>query len=145
MKFIGEVYKEKVLSLPPKERKKVEIPLNDGVTRIEAELFGWKIYFRKLGRKQELFIDCRSEEEARYIKIFIDMYAQEVYVPNDDNLLKEVLEEIEDLKIESDKILNVFLRTIRKRSNREKLKFMVYKDLLKGYIDKTPTKKSRKR
>jgi hypothetical protein len=130
MKLIGEVYKEKILSLPPEEREKFEIPLNDGATRIENDFFGWKLYYRKLGRKSELFIDCRSEVEAKYIKLFMDLTAREIYIPKNEEYIKQILPELEHIKKQTDEVLNEYLESLMKRAHREKLKFMVYKEVL---------------
>jgi hypothetical protein len=128
--LIGEYYKEKVLSLPRKERKKFEIPLNDGVTRIENEIFGWKLYYRKHGRKSEASIGCRTEEEARYIKVFMEIEAREIYIPKDETLIAEILPKLEELKKRTDEVLNEYLSAIMIRKHREKLRFMVYKEVM---------------
>ncbi len=130
MKLLGEVYKEKVLTLPQNKRKRFEIPLNSGVTKIENDIFGWRLFYRKLGRKKELPIECRSEDEARYIKLFMELFATEVYIPKDDEYLRTVLEELEELKLKTDNVLNNYLQSLLRKSHREKLKFMVYKEVL---------------
>jgi hypothetical protein len=130
MKLIGELYKEKVLSLPRKQRKKFEIPLNDGVTKIENDFFGWKLYYRKFGRKSELVIECRSEEESRYLKLFMELEAREIYIPKDDNYIRVILPEFENLKQRTDEILNEYLETLMRKVHRERLKFMVYKEVM---------------
>lgn len=130
MKLIGEIYKEKVLSLPRKQRKKFEIPLHSGTTKIENDFFGTKLYYRKLGRKSEEFIECRSEEEARYIKIFMDLEEREIFIPKDLKLIEEIVPELEYLKRRTDEIMNGYLRTIMRKAYREKLKFMVYREVM---------------
>lgn len=130
MKLIGEVYKEKVLSLPRKERKKFEIPLNDGVTRIENDFFGWRLFYRIFGRKSEAVISCRSEEEAKYLKLFIELEAREIYIPKDDNLIRELLPELEYLKMRTDEFLNQYLVTLIKKVHRDRLKLMVYREVM---------------
>lgn len=129
--LIGKYYKEKVLSLPRKERRKFEIPLNDGVTRIENEIFGWKLYYRKHGRKSEDYIDCRTEEEARYIKVFMELEVREIYIPKDEKLIAEILPKLEHLKRQTDEVLGGFLSALMQRKHREQLKFMVYRDVMK--------------
>jgi len=136
MKLIGELYKEKVLSLPRNQRRKFEIPLNSGVTRLENDFFGWKLYYRKLGRKSENFIECRSEEEARYIKLFMELESREIFIPNDDNYIRKILPEFEELKRKVDEILNEYLETLMRRHHRERLKFMVYREVMCDTVDK---------
>ncbi len=130
MKLVGELYKEKVLSLPKEQLRHFELPLHDPPTRIVNELFGWKLYYRKLGRKSEEHIGCRSEEEARFIKVFLDLEGRELYIPLNDNYLKEIVPEFEYLKRRTDEILGGYLKTIFQRRYREQLRFMVYREVL---------------
>lgn len=60
MKLIGEFYREKILSLPKRKLSKKELSDNSGEIKVERDLFGWKLYSGKN------FIECRSEEEARF-------------------------------------------------------------------------------
>jgi hypothetical protein len=125
MKLIGEVYREKVLSLPKRKLSKKEFSDKSGEIKIERDLFGWKLYS---GKK---VIECRSEEEARYLKVFVDLGLTEIYIPKDDVYLKEVLQELERLKSKTDEILNSYLETILDRRIREQLKHEVYMEVVK--------------
>ena len=128
--LIGDYYREKVMALHRKERKKFEIPLHSGVTRIENEFFGWKLYYLIHGRKSEDFIECRTEEEARYLKIFMELEAREIYIPKDENLIAEILPRLEYLKKQTDDLLNEYLSALMQRKHREQLRFMVYKEIM---------------
>jgi len=125
MKFIGRYYKETVLSLPKKSLFKRELRGNSGEIRIERDLFGWKVYSGKDS------IECRSEEEARYLKVFLDLGFIEIYVPKDEAHLKSVLPELERLKTRADEILNSYLETILDRKIKERLKHEVYMEISK--------------
>ncbi len=125
MKFIGAYYKETVLSLPKKSLFKRELPGNLGETKIERDLFGWKLYSGKDS------IECRSEEEARYLKVFLDLGFKEIYVPKDGAHLKSILPELERLKTRTDEILNSYLETILDRKMKERLKHEVYMEISK--------------
>jgi hypothetical protein len=125
MKLIGEVYKEKVLSLPKRKLSKKKFSDNSGEIKIDRDLFGWKLYSGKN------FIECRSEEEARYLKVFVDLGLTEIYIPKDDLYLKEILLELEGLKSRTDEILNSYLETILDRKIRERLKHEVYMEVVK--------------
>jgi hypothetical protein len=125
MKTIGEFYRERVLSLPKKVLSKRELPNDSGEIRVERDLFGWKVYAGKN------FIECRSEEEARYLKIFVDLGVQEILVPKDDTDLKSLLPELERIKTKVDEILNSYLETILDRKIRERLKYEVYMEVVK--------------
>lgn len=125
MKTIGEFYREKVLSLPKKVLSKKELPNDSGEIKVGRDLFGWKLYAGKY------FIECRSEEEALYLKIFVDLGIQEIFVPKDDTDLKSVLSELERIKTKIDEILNSYLETILDRKIRERLKHEVYMEISK--------------
>lgn len=125
MKLIGEFYKEKILSLPTRSLSKKELPDNSDEIKIEQDLFGWKLFSGKT------FIECRSEVEARYLKIFIDLGLTEIYVPKDDAYLQGILQELEKLKTRTDEILNSYLETILDRKIRERLKHEVYMEVAK--------------
>lgn len=125
MKLIGEFYRGKVLSLPKRKLSKKKFSDNSGEIKIDRDLFGWKLYSGKN------FIECRSEEEARYLKVFLDLGLKEIYVPRDDVYLKEILPELERLKSKTDEILNSYLETILDRKIRERLKYEVYMEVSK--------------
>jgi hypothetical protein len=125
MKLIGEFYRGKVLSLPKRKLSKKKFSDNSGEIKIDRDLFGWKLYSGKN------FIECRSEEEARYLKVFLDLGLKEIYVPRDDVYLKEILPELERLKSKTDEILNSYLATILDRKIRERLKYEVYMEVSK--------------
>ena len=64
MKTLGEFYKEKVLSHKNLINRK--LPENSDTIKIERDLFGWKLYSGKN------FIECRSEDEGRFLKVFLE-------------------------------------------------------------------------
>ena len=131
MKRIGAFYKEKVLSLPEQSRILREIPSSflENMVIIE-DLFGWKIYYTNPGRKSRAFIECRSEEEARYLKILNDSGMTKIYVPEDNEYLRSILPELERLKTRTEEILNEHLYGILSRNMRQKLRFAVYMELV---------------
>ncbi|RKY54816.1 MAG: hypothetical protein DRP89_04520 [Candidatus Neomarinimicrobiota bacterium] len=131
MKRIGAFYKEKVLSLPEQSRILREIPSSFLENmEIVKDLFGWKIYYTILGRKSRAFIECRSEDEARYLKILNDSGMTKIYVPKDDEYLRSILPELERLKTRTEEILNEHLYGILSRKMRRQLRFAVYMDLV---------------
>jgi hypothetical protein len=131
MKRIGAFYKEQVLSLPEQSRILREMPFSflENMEIIE-DLFGWKIYYTKLGRKSRAFIECRSEDEARYLKALNDSGMTKIYVPEDDEYLRNILPELERLKTRTEEILNEHLYGILSRNMRQKLRFAVYMELV---------------
>ena len=123
MKTIGEYYQEKVLS--KKGLREVELPQYNGESRIEKDLFGWKLYSGKN------FIECSSQEEARYLKVFLDSGLSEIKIPKDVEYLMSILPELERLKSRIDEILNSYLESIFDRKAREQLKHEVYMEVTK--------------
>lgn len=131
MKRIGAFYKEKVLSLPEQSRILREIPSSFLENmEIVKDLFGWKIYYTKPGRKSNAFIECRSEEEARYLKALNDSGMTKIYVPEDNEYLRSILPELERLKTRTEEILNEHLAGILSRKMRRQLRFVVYMELV---------------
>lgn len=132
MKTIGEFYREKVLSLPKKLRTKREAPYSSLENmKIERDLFGWKLYYTRVGRKKRRFLECRSREEARYLRVFFDAEMPEVYVPKDDEYLRSILPELERLKTRMDEIINSYLETVLNRKIRERVRSEVFMELTK--------------
>jgi len=125
MKTIGEFYREKILSLDKNLLVKKKLPENIGTIMIEKDLFGWKLYCGKS------FIACHSEEEARYLKIFLETGMKEVYVPKDEEYLKSILPELEGLKRRIDEIINSYIDGILNSKIREQLKWQVYMEITK--------------
>ena len=123
MQRIGAFYREKVLS--QKDLTEREFPyFGDEELRIEQDFFGFNLYVGKQ------LIECRSEEEARYLKVLIDAGMTEISIPKDDAYLKKILPELENLKERSDDILDHFSIGLRKRSLRYALKRRVYQELI---------------
>jgi len=130
VKRIGAFYKEKVLSLPEQSRIFREIPSSFLENmEIVKDLFGWKIYYTNPGRKS-LFIECRSEEEARYLKALNDSGMTKIYVPEDNEYLRSILPELERLKTRTEEILNEHLYGILSRKMRRQLRFAVYMEIV---------------
>lgn len=131
MKTLGEFYREKILSLPKRSRVKREIETNWGGTKIERDLFGWKLYYNLEHRKAQGLFECRSEEEARYLKVFLDAGMKEFLVPKDEEFLKAILPELETLKSKIDRIINSYAETILDSKIRKRLKDEVWSEISK--------------
>jgi len=123
MKTLGEFYKEKVLAY--KDLIPIQLPNGAGENRVEKDLFGWKLHSGKD------CIECRSEEEARYLKILLDAGMTEVLVPKDDDYLKDILPELERSKMKIDEIVNSYLDSVLDRRIRERVKYEVFTELTK--------------
>jgi len=125
MKTIGEFYKEKILSLPKKLLTKIVLMENPSKVKIEERLFKWEL------RCEKGVLECDSEEEARYLKIFIESGFSEVYIPKDKNYLKQILPELEDLKKRIDEIIDFYTSGLLNKKIKEKVKNEVYREIIK--------------
>jgi hypothetical protein len=122
MKTLGEFYKEKVLIRSDLADR--EFLDYKGEGKVERDLFGWKLYSGKN------FIQCRSEEEARYLKVYFDSGMDIVAVPGDNNYLKSILPELEKLKKDIDEIISMYADGVLNRKLKARLKREVYQELL---------------
>ena len=123
MKTLGEFYKIRVLS--QNNLKTMELPSNSDDIRIVQDLFGWRLHSGKE------VVECRSGAEARYLKVFLDAGMTELCVPEDDGYLNSIVPELEAIKKRLDDILNEFMETILKRSDRAWLKREVFMEMTK--------------
>jgi len=123
MKTLGEFYREKILSHKNLITRK--LPENSDTIKIERDLFGWKLYSGKN------FIECRSEDEARYLKVFLEAGLEKIRVPKDDKYLRIILPELETLKSKIDKIINSYAESILDAKIRKRLKQEVWAEISK--------------
>jgi hypothetical protein len=123
MRTLGQFYREEILSLPAEDLVLVQLPLNGGDVRVEQGLFGWTL------RADKNFLDCRSEEEARYLKVFLDSGMREVYIPKDDETLREILPRLERIKGKIDQILQTYLIGVLDRKVRERVRYEVLAEI----------------
>ncbi|MGD9679407.1 MAG: hypothetical protein AB7V16_13785 [Vulcanibacillus sp.] len=125
MKKIGEFYKEKILVLPINKLKIVELPDKNGEVFVRKDLFGWKLISGKNT------VDCSSEEEARYLKIFLDIGMKDIRIPMDLNYLASILQELETLKQKTDEIIEMYLDSVLDKNVKDKVRNEVYMEIVK--------------
>jgi len=101
---LGKFYREKILTHKPLRTKR--LPRVLGEVKLEQELFGWRI---SSGREH---IDCASEIEARYLKIWLEAGLESIKIPKDEGYLKEIVPELESLKQKTDEIFEDYLGSI---------------------------------
>jgi len=123
MKTIGEFYREEVL--PHKPLAKRQLPAQSDVIQIVRDLFGWRLYSGKA------YMDCRSEDEARFLKVFLEAGMQEVKVPKDDKILQAMVPKLEDLKKDIDEIIEEESEGLLSRRLKEELRHRVWQELAK--------------
>ena len=130
MKTFGEFYREDVLTkkrlvkrvLPPLPRLRSGQESDD--IKVVKDLFGWKLYSGKQ------FINCRSEEEAKFLKIFLEVGFEEVKVPKDDKILARLLSELEEMKQMADEIIEEHAEGLLSRRLKEELRHRVWQELV---------------
>jgi hypothetical protein len=98
-------YDEKVLSQKNVKMVKLFSPTKEPI--IDNSLFGWRIVAGKD------FIQCSNEEEARYLKVWLDagLY-EDVKVPNDEKYLRRILPELEKLQARITRIISEHIESI---------------------------------
>jgi len=120
---IGEFYKEQVLTVQGLTTK--HPPKLSGEFHTAKSLFGWKV----TSGKSE--VSCRSEEEARYLKLLFDTGLTSVKVPKDDAILESLLPELEALKAKADAVLNSYLESIVDSKARTQISHRVWSEIMK--------------
>ena len=76
-------------------------------------------------------IDCESEEEARYLKIWIEAGLDEVKIPEDKKYLKAVLTGLEALKEKIDQTIYEHVSSIVNQKLRGKIMQKLQGELFK--------------
>lgn len=122
MKTLGEFYREYILGRGDLITR--EFLEYNGECKVVKDLFGWKLYSGKNS------IECRSEEEARFLKVFFDAGLHEVSVPDDDKYLKQVLPELEHLKKRTDEIIGLYVDGVLSSKIKERVRREVYQELI---------------
>jgi len=124
MQFLGEFYREKILS--QKKLKEIEFPRRDDEEelKIVQELFDWKIYAGKR------YLSCTSEEEARYLKLFWEIGLTSIKIPRDKEYLKSILPDLELLKQKHQKILDDELAFILRPKKRRLIEHRFWMEIM---------------
>lgn len=120
MELLGEYHRDKVLSLPKKKRRQMDLPTWRDDVKIVNELFGWVL---QRGKEK---IECRSEDEARYIYALWSFEWTDFWVPKDDNYLAEILPRLLVLKEGHDEVVEEKTWFYSRRSIREELRRQIY-------------------
>ena len=121
---LGRFYTEKVLSQPALETK--NLPPAGGDVSIQQSLMGWRLYS---GRQS---IDCASELEARYLKVWLEAGLDQVKVPRDESYLKAIVPELESLKQKIDEIIAPYLNSIVNVKTKERILRQLWLEITRG-------------
>jgi hypothetical protein len=124
MQLIGDFYRDRILTRDDLQQRELTLPV-DKEPQIIKYLFGWQLV------AGDDSIDCRSEVEARYLRIFVELGLHEVAVPDSDEYLQQVLPDLEHLKKRADEILDEHLETVFDPRVKAKVKRDVYAEIAK--------------
>ncbi len=120
---LGKFYREKILAHKPLLTK--SLPKVPGEVKLEQELFGWRL---SSGREH---IDCASEMEARYLKVWLEAGLDSVKMPKDEDYLKEIVPELEGLKQKTDEVFEDYLGSILDPKLRQRLLHQLWQEAMK--------------
>jgi len=123
MKTFGKFYREDVLTKRPLIKK--ILPPHTEKIKVVKDLFGWKLF------SGGHYIDCRSEEEANFLKIFLELGFEEVKVPKEDKTLAKLLKELKEIKEVADEIIEEHAEGLVSSRIREELRHRVWQELAK--------------
>ena len=112
-KLLGHFYSEKILGQKNLKTVKLFHPAKD--IHIKNELFGWRL---SSGKDH---IDCQSEAEAEYLKIWLESGLEEVKVPKDESYIMKILPELKELKERIDRIISDHISSITSQKLQQKI------------------------
>jgi type I restriction enzyme M protein len=112
-KLLGHFYREKIICQKNLKTVKLFHPIKD--IQIKNELFGWRL---SSGKDH---IDCQSEAEAEYLKIWIESGLEEVKVPKDESYILKILPELKALKEKIDQIISDHISSITSQKLQQKI------------------------
>jgi len=121
---LGRFYTEKVSSQPSLETK--SLPPVGGDVSMHQSLMGWRLHS---GRQS---IDCASELEARYLKVWLQAGLDSVKTPRDEGYLKTIVPELESLKRKIDEILAPYLNSIVNVKTKERILQRLWREITRG-------------
>lgn len=129
---LGKFYQENILSHKPLYTKKLPKPTSD--IGLEAEL-GLK--FEKDIHKYRLYsgkkyIFCKSEPEARYLKVWVETGLESVKVPKDENCLAKIVPQLEKLMEKIKKIIESYTNSILQPKLRQKILHQLWQKITEG-------------
>jgi len=124
-KRLGNFYKQEISNRD--DLITIDLPKKPGDVAIKKGLFGWNLYYS--GNK---YIECETEEEARYLKLFLDIGSDSVEAPKDKKYLSSIIDEIKELKEENEKTIDYFLNSVASPKTREKLRGLLWSEIMKN-------------
>lgn len=107
-----------------------DLPKHADPIEIENSLLGWRL---RIGKRA---IDCSSEAQARYLRVFAEMVWDHVPVPRDNNYLPTIVDEWEKLFEETQVVLEENTLSILQRRVRERVTDSVWEKLKEEMVER---------
>jgi len=121
---LGKFYMEKVMNQKSLYTK--SLPEDVGDISIRQSLMGWRLYSGKQS------IDCASELEARYLKVWLESGIDRVKVPRDENYLQAIVPQLESLKQKIDEVIAPYLNSIVNVKTRDRILHQLWAQITNG-------------
>ncbi len=115
-KLLGNFYREKILS--QKDLKTVKLFHPTKEIEIKKDFLkggGWLL----LSGKD--LIECQSETEAEYLKVWLESGLDEIKVPQDESYISKILQELKALKEKIDEIISDHISSITSQKLQQKI------------------------
>jgi len=121
---LGKFYAERVLSQSSLETR--SLPPASGQVSIRQTLMGWRVYSGKQS------IDCASELEARYLKVWLEAGLDSVKTPRNEDHLKVIVPELESLKQKTDEMIAPYLDSIVNVKTKDRILRQLWMEMTRG-------------
>lgn len=120
-KSLKKWYEEKILTRNDLEIK--EFPDLGNNLKIEKGLYGWKI------KGDKGFLQCTSEAEAEYLKIWIEIGTKSISIPKNETYLSKAAEELKNLKKEIDDLIDSYLGSVLDNKLKSQIIYRVWQSI----------------
>ena len=131
-KTLAKFYQEKILTHIPLYTKKLPKPSSE--IGFEAELglkFEEEIHkYRLFSGKEHIF--CKSEPEARYLKVWVETGLEDVKIPKDEDYLAKIVPQLEKLMGEIKKTIESYTDSILQPKLRQKILHQLWQKITEG-------------
>lgn len=120
---LGKFYQENIMAHNLLVTR--ELPRATGEIKVEHELFGWRLSWSRQ------HLDCNSEHEARYLKIWMELGMDSIKIPDDIDYLTAITPQLEELQNSIRKIFDTYLDSIVTRKLRQRLQHQLWLEVIK--------------
>ena len=121
---LDEFYKHKVLSQNQLSVK--NLPAFSKDVSIQQSLFGWRLYSGKE------FIECTSEIEAHYLRVWLEAGIAEIKIPQDNTYLSAILLELEGISTKIHDTVDFYFDSITSIKTKDKLRRLIWLEITKN-------------